>query len=186
MPAAIARKAAALAILFGFVVMLANLLWQILVVPVAIRQAEIGRLADLLADARVQVVQAASLRRDIQSASATLHGLGATWPEGDRVRTAAIIQDVLRAAAQSAGGHVVSSAAAADDAADTDIVVRARIEGTLVTLRQVLDAVHVNRPRLFVDTLSVTTPGGPSTPTRPQMLSFEVALHGFTAADARP
>ena len=161
------------------------LLFLIVVKPILTlpfdRRAELNALGHEVARLREEVAQRPALEDRRLRAERWLGTEQVLWKGIGYVQIGSAIQDAIRGAALQSHGQVISTSPETKDTEDGEprIVVRARIEGSIETLQHVLASLAEQRPRLYVDTLSVTSPQGGSTHERAQQLSFELVLSAF-------
>lgn len=181
MPNKLSRQATAIALL----ALLGLTAWVAVVQPIialsSVRISEIADLNEQIASLRATAAHAPTLQEQRTGAIVAINARQAVWSGPDRSQIAVTMQDVLRAATQQGGGHVVSASMLGDDAGDIAgrLSVRARVDGTLGTLQHVLTTIDQNRPRLFVDSLVVTTTDAGDAREHAPTLSFELSVSGF-------
>jgi hypothetical protein len=174
------RQGLAIALL----ILVTLLVWFALVGPILnlalSRQADVTILSGEAQELQSLENRAPTIGARKEAARAALQSLGVLWSGPNKVAIAASMQDLVRTAAQQSGGVVSSSSALTEnDSGDAHMVgIRARVDGSIGTLQQVLRALDVARPRLFVTNLSISS-AAPGTKDQPPQLSFEFSVAGY-------
>lgn len=176
-----ARRAVALAILVGVLV----IVWSLAVWPLirlaGDRQADIAVLSGRLNHLHALIARKPGLDRRLHVVQARLVKEGGFWTGASAPAIAAEVQDRLRAVVAASGGRI-KSASEASEAAERGfrkITVRFRIEGTLDTLQRTLGAIDTTRPSLFVDRFIVSAPASPSDGSHPPILDLDLDVAGY-------
>ena len=177
------RQFTALSILLLLIGIAFSLGEKMVVEPLRSRGSDIETLSKQLAEIKADQKDDKSLAKRRMEAEQELRSLNIFWSGPNRPQIAASIQDVLRVAAQQSDGQLVSTSVLQEATKDNMLAIRARIDGTLTTLQRALSAVEQSRPRLFVTSLVVTTASAANTTAKQQLLSFEISVAGYVAAD---
>lgn len=152
------RRAAAVVLLFGLLLLAYLLLVRPLLASYRENQARIELLEQRLATYRHEAAQAPAIRAQLERARHGLDQAGYFLKANTTSLASAELQELVRDRIGAAGGHLLSSQAheAALDGGRQRASVDARMQGDIDSLRRVLFALASSRPMIFVDELVVT------------------------------
>lgn len=175
------RRAFAIGILVGVIVLVWSLLvWPLLDLSLS-RRADIDQMTDEAGRLEAMVDRQSTLSRRDLALQHQLSAAGGFWRGPSGAAVAAVIQDRLREAVVAGGGRVKSTSFLheANERGFRKIAVQFSIEGTLDTLEKTLAAVEAKAPALFVDGFTVEAAEAQAPRDRPPTLDFDLDVAGY-------
>jgi hypothetical protein len=177
------RRALALTILLGLLV----LVWSAVVQPLfgltVNRRADITLLDERVGDLEAVAAREAEQQRRVRDGRGRLAAKGGLWTGAGAASIAANVEDRLRAAVAAGGGRVTSTSEAreAGEPGFRKITVHCTIEGSLDTMVKTLTAIETAEPALFVDNLAVAVREIEGERKGPPVLDIDLDVTGYSA-----
>jgi hypothetical protein len=178
------RRAVALAILSGLIVLFWLAAMQPLIGLARDRSGDIAKLSEQIAHLEALAARQPGLQRRALSGRTQLAAVGGFWNGASAAGVAAAVQDRLREAVLAGGGQVTSTSEA-HEAAEygfRKITVHFSIEGTLDTMVKTLAAIETARPALFAENFTVSTQENATEHKGPPTLDLDLDVSGYSAA----
>lgn len=147
------------------------------------RRAEIARLSEQLEHLQAVAARRPGLEQQARAFQAQ-SAAGGHWTGPSTAAVAAAVQNLLRQVVASSGGSLKSTSEAGTlvEHGLRKVTLRFSIDGTIGTAERTLGAIEAASPALFVDSLSITAPGGGLASDRPPVLGLELTVAGYMQA----